>query len=60
VIWNHCNRCVFDGQTPSIPSILRQTDDERRLWELAGAKGLLLGSFFDKWLNPTVSILVVS
>jgi hypothetical protein len=40
MIWNHRNRCVFDGQTPSLPSILRQADDERRLWELAGAKGL--------------------
>jgi hypothetical protein len=42
MVWNHRNRCVFDGQTPSLPSILRQADDERRLWELAGAKGLSL------------------
>jgi hypothetical protein len=40
LIWNHRNRCVFDGQSPSLPYILRQADDERRLWELAGAKGL--------------------
>ena len=40
MIWNHRNKCVFDGQTPCLPSILRQADDERRLWALAGAKGL--------------------
>jgi hypothetical protein len=39
-IWNLRNRCVFDGETPSLSRILNQTDDERSLWELAGAKGL--------------------
>lgn len=40
MIWNHRNRCVFDGVTPSLSLILKQADDERSLWELAGAKGL--------------------
>jgi hypothetical protein len=40
LIWSHLNRCVFDGQSPILPSILRQAKDERRLWELARAKGL--------------------
>jgi hypothetical protein len=39
-IWNHHNRCVFDGDTPNLSLILKQTDDERILWELAGAKYL--------------------
>jgi len=39
-IWNLRNRCVFDRETPSLSRILKQADDERSLWELAGAKGL--------------------
>ena len=39
-IWNLRNRCVFDGETPSLSRILKQADEERNLWELAGAKGL--------------------
>jgi hypothetical protein len=31
---------MFDGVTPSLSLILKQADDERSLWELAGAKGL--------------------
>jgi hypothetical protein len=40
MIWKHRNRCVFDNWTPSLPLILRLADEERRMWELAGAKGL--------------------
>jgi hypothetical protein len=39
-IWNLRNRCVFDRETPSLSQILKQTYDERSLWELVGAKGL--------------------
>lgn len=31
-IWNHCNRCVFDGETPSLSRILQQADEERNLF----------------------------
>jgi hypothetical protein len=31
---------VFDGWNPSLTLILRSTDEERRWWEIAGAKGL--------------------
>jgi hypothetical protein len=51
-IWNLCSRCVFDGETPSLSRILKQTDDERSLWELAGATGLsyLVASFVSLYL----------
>jgi hypothetical protein len=39
-IWNHRNKCVFDGRTPSLSSILASADKERSRWETAGAKGL--------------------
>jgi hypothetical protein len=39
-IWNLRNRCVFDGETPSLSRILQQAEEERNLWVLAGAKGL--------------------
>jgi hypothetical protein len=38
-LWNHQNKCVFDGCNPSISLSLRAADEERR-WEVAGAKGL--------------------
>ncbi|TVU04223.1 hypothetical protein EJB05_50202, partial [Eragrostis curvula] len=40
VLWNHRNMCVFDGISPSLPAILVQAEEERYLWELAGAKGV--------------------
>jgi hypothetical protein len=39
-IWNHRNICVFDGLSPCLISILALADEERSLWETAGAKGL--------------------
>jgi hypothetical protein len=39
-IWNHRNRCVFDGLSPCLTSILALADEERNCWEIAGAKGL--------------------
>jgi hypothetical protein len=42
-LWKHRNRCVFDGVAPSLAACLTQADEERRMWELAGAKGI---SFF--------------
>jgi hypothetical protein len=40
VLWNHRNRCIFDGLSPNIANFLIQIGDECRLWETAGAKGL--------------------
>jgi hypothetical protein len=40
VLWNHRNRCIFDGLSSNIANFLIQVRDERRLWETAGAKGL--------------------
>jgi len=39
-IWTHRNACVFDGATPSISRALSATNDERHLWEMAGARCL--------------------
>jgi hypothetical protein len=40
ILWNHRNRCIFDGLSPNIANFLIHAGDERRLWETAGAKGL--------------------
>jgi hypothetical protein len=40
IIWIHRNRCVFDGMSPSLTSILALADEERSRWETAGAKGI--------------------
>jgi hypothetical protein len=39
-IWKHRNRCVFDGAAPSLAICLAQVEDERRIWELVGAKSI--------------------
>ncbi|CAN6247387.1 unnamed protein product, partial [Urochloa humidicola] len=39
-LWKHRNRCVFDGAAPNIAGALANAKEERRLWTLAGAKGL--------------------
>jgi hypothetical protein len=41
-IWNHINGCVFDRHCPSIVLAFKSLDDEKVLWELAGAKNLSL------------------
>jgi hypothetical protein len=38
-LWNHRNKCIFDGCNPSMSSSLRAADEERRC-EVAGAKRL--------------------
>jgi hypothetical protein len=40
MIWNHRNKVVFDGRTPSISFLLQAAEDEQETWRLAGAKGL--------------------
>lgn len=39
-IWKHRNRAVFDGEAPKLSLLLEQTEEERKKWEFAGAKGL--------------------
>jgi hypothetical protein len=41
-IWNHRNRCVFDGLFPNLETAIRRAKEEREMWELAGAKSLAL------------------
>ena len=41
-LWNHRNRCVFDGRPPSIATALVQVGVEQLIWEMAGAKGISL------------------
>jgi hypothetical protein len=38
--WDYQNRCVFDGLSPCLTSILALADEERSRWETAEAKGL--------------------
>ena len=42
ILWNHRNRCVFDGVAPSVAGALVVAGEERRLWTTAGAQGLSL------------------
>ena len=40
IIWNHRNRCVFDGVNPNMAEALILAGEERRHWTMAGARGL--------------------
>ena len=42
LIWKHRNRCVFDKASPNMTQMLILAGEERRLWALAGAKGISL------------------
>jgi hypothetical protein len=39
-LWNHWNRCVFDGINPSLGGALNFALEECQLWVVAGARGL--------------------
>ena len=39
-LWNHRNRCVFNGLQPSLNGLISIIRDELPLWELAGARGI--------------------
>jgi hypothetical protein len=39
-IWNHLNKCVFDGWNSNITLILNWAKEEMRRWEIAGAEGI--------------------
>jgi hypothetical protein len=49
VLWKHRNDCVFYAESPNIVDVLIQAREERRLWKIAGAKGisLLTAPFLD-------------
>ena len=39
-LWNHRNRCVFDGCSPSLTSAAAIIKEEARQWSIAGARGV--------------------
>ena len=39
-IWNHRNRCVFDGISPNLNVVLSAVEEEMHLWSWAGARGV--------------------
>jgi len=39
-VWNHRNRCVFDGAPPDLNAVYNIIREELRLWSLAGARGI--------------------
>lgn len=39
-IWCHRNRCVFDGEQPSVPRLVAAIQEEATTWVRAGAQGL--------------------
>jgi hypothetical protein len=38
-LWKHCNACVFDRISPSVPRIILDINSEAALWCMADAKG---------------------
>lgn len=36
-LWNHRNRCVFDGLQPNLNGILASIREELHMWGIAGA-----------------------
>ena len=38
ILWNHRNRCVFDGAAPNLVGTLMSFGDERRLWVMTGLR----------------------
>jgi hypothetical protein len=39
-LWKHRNRCAFDVIAPNLVTAVSQADEERRFWELPGARGI--------------------
>jgi len=39
-LWNHRNRCVFDGLQPNLIGFLSSIREELQLWDFAGARGI--------------------
>jgi hypothetical protein len=63
-LWNHRNRCVFDGAIPDLNSLLSTTREDPQLWSIAGAKGisflLALAAtttyFLGVWSGPDLAV----
>jgi len=41
-LWNHRNRCVFDGINPNSSNVIRTIKEEMQQWSVAGARGVSL------------------
>jgi hypothetical protein len=41
-IWTQRNRCVIDGASPNMVRALTLASEERKLWSMAGARGISL------------------
>jgi hypothetical protein len=39
-LWTRRNRCVFEGVTPDMARALTLVSEERKLWSMAGARGI--------------------
>lgn len=39
-IWTQRNKCVFDGAVPDMVRALTMASEERKLWSMAGARGI--------------------
>jgi len=39
-LWNHRNRCVFDGSSLSLTSVVATIKEEARQWSIAGTRGV--------------------
>jgi hypothetical protein len=39
-IWTQRNKCVFDGAVPDMARALTMASEERKLWSIAGARGI--------------------
>jgi hypothetical protein len=52
-LWKHQNRCVFDGIAPNLVAAVSQVDEERKFWELAGARGIsyLMAQLPEAWVD---------
>ena len=57
-IWNHRNRCVFDGTPPSLAGALLLASEEQRFWKLAKAQGSSFPSLepVDSQYDPFVEV----
>lgn len=40
LLWNHRNRCLFDGLQPNLNGILSFIREELHMWDIAGARGI--------------------
>jgi len=39
-LWNHRNRCVFDGISPNSTNVIKVVKEELQIWATAGARGI--------------------